>query len=224
MRLRREHRKGPERSRSIRETTRIHQHRPGRARTVMLGHALKEWAVVCWALAEGRQAILLRKGGIAEAGDGFRLEHRRFWLYPTYVHQQRTGIREDALPLLEQAEAERPPAGVVRLTHFGEVSSGVYQVHDLAGALILSGMHLWSLETVRSRFAYRTPGLFVLPVRVSRAEQAFELPESASYAGCRSWVELEKELPDEGTPVLTDEAFRNVLRTLDDLLNPTAFA
>jgi hypothetical protein len=190
----------------------------------MLKHALKEWAVICRALAAGRQAILLRKGGIAEAGDGFRLEHRRFWLYPTYVHQQRTGIREDALPLLEQAEAERPPVGVVRLTHFGEVSSGVYQVHDLAGALILSGLHLWSLETVRSRFAYRTPGLFVLPVRVYRAAQAFELPESPAYAGCRSWVELEKELPDEGTPVLTDEAFRDVLRALDDRLNPTAFA
>jgi hypothetical protein len=189
----------------------------------MLKHALKEWAVICRALAEGRQALLLRKGGIAEDGGSFQLEHTRFWLYPTYVHQQRTGIREDALPLLEQVEAERPPTGVVRLTHFAEVSSGVYHVHDLPGALILSGLHLWSLEMVRSRFAYRTPGLFVVPVRVYRAAQAFELPESPAYAGCRSWVELDKELPDEGTPVLTAEAFREVLRTLDDLLNPTAF-
>jgi hypothetical protein len=190
----------------------------------MLKHALKEWAVICRALAEGRQAILLRKGGIAEGGDGFQLEHRRFWLYPTYVHQQRTGIRDDALPLLEQVEAERPPEGAVRLTHYAEVSSGIYQLHDLPGALILSGLHLWSLETVRSRFAYRTPGLFVLPVRVYRAAQAVDLPESPAYAGCRSWVELEKELPDEGTPVLSDEAFGEVLRTLDDLLRPTAFA
>jgi hypothetical protein len=190
----------------------------------MLKHALKEWAVICRALADGRQALLLRKGGIAEAGDGFQLEHRRFWLYPTYVHQQRTGIRDDALALLDQVEAERPPAGVVRLTHFAEVSAGLYRVHDLAGALILSGLHLWSAEAVRSRFAYRTPGLFVLPVRVYRAAQPFDLPESPAYAGCRSWVELETGLPDEGTPVLTDEAFRAVLRELDERLNPTAFA
>jgi hypothetical protein len=40
-----------------------------------LGVALKEWAVICQALAEGRQTILLRKGGIAEPGGAFRVEH-----------------------------------------------------------------------------------------------------------------------------------------------------
>src|SRR5262245_30474007 len=96
----------------------------------MLQHALKEWAVICRALAEGRQALILRKGGIAEAGGEFRVEHTRFWLYPTYVHQQRAGIQPEALPLLEQAEAERPSPGMARLTHFAEVA-GVYHVHDL---------------------------------------------------------------------------------------------
>src|SRR5438270_4902540 len=78
---------------------------------VMLRYALKEWAVICAALAEGRQAILLRKGGIAEAGGEFRVEHTRFWLYPTYVHQQREGVKPEALSLLERAEARRPPPG-----------------------------------------------------------------------------------------------------------------
>ena len=32
----------------------------------------------------------------------------RFWLFPTYVHQQRDGDHPEALPLLEQVEAERP--------------------------------------------------------------------------------------------------------------------
>jgi hypothetical protein len=27
------------------------------------------------------------------------------------------------------------------------------------------------------------------------------------YAGCRSWLELQRELPFEGTPVLSDEEF-----------------
>src|SRR5262245_36726696 len=136
----------------------------------MLQHALKEWAVICRALAEGRQALILRKGGIAEAGGEFRVEHTRFWLYPTYIHQQRAGIQPEALPLLEQAEAERPPPGVVRLTHFAEVA-GVYHVHDLVSALFLSHFHLWSAETVKARFAYRRPGLYVLPVRVYGAAE-----------------------------------------------------
>ncbi len=37
--------------------------------------AMKEWAAVCLALAEGRQSLLLRKGGIAEGSGGFRMEH-----------------------------------------------------------------------------------------------------------------------------------------------------
>jgi hypothetical protein len=190
----------------------------------MLQRALKEWAVICRALAEGRQAMILRKGGIEEPAGTFHLEHRRFWLYPTYVHQQRAGIKVEAAPLLEQAEAERPPAGVVRLTHFAEVA-GIYQVHNLAGALAVERLHLWSEETVRSRFAYRRPGLNVLTARVYRAAQPVDLAEDPAYAGCRSWVELGRALPTEGAaPALSGEAFREVVIELESLLNPTAFA
>src|SRR5271154_4893658 len=49
--------------------------------------ALKEWATVCRALESGRQILLLRKGGIYEAAGEFELEHRRFLLFPTFLHQ-----------------------------------------------------------------------------------------------------------------------------------------
>jgi hypothetical protein len=187
-----------------------------------LKYALKEWAFICQALATGKQALILRKGGIAEAAGDFRLEHTRFWLYPTYMHQQQTGIRPDAEPLLKQVLAERPPEGVVRLTHWAEVA-GVYHVQDIASAVKLSDLHLWSLETVQARFLYRAPGLYVLPVRVYGAPQPFELPETPAYAGCRSWVELERELlVDSAGPVLDDGAFDKVLRTLQERLQPTA--
>jgi hypothetical protein len=184
-----------------------------------LQHALKEWAVICRALAEGRQALLIRKGGIAESGGEFEVEHRCFWLFPTYVHQQNAGIVPEAASLLEQVEADRPPSGIVRLTHFAEVA-GIYHIRELAKAWKLAGLHCWSHETVQSRFEYRRPGLFVLAVRVYRAAQAFDLPDAAEYAGCRSWVELDRPLPTEGaTPVLEEQTFAGVLRTLDRLLS-----
>ena|SRR6266849_2805522 len=190
----------------------------------MLKYAFKEWAVICKALAEGRQALILRKGGLAETSDEFQLEHTRFWLFPTYVHQQSTGIKPEALPLLHQAEVERPPAGIVRLSHFAEVA-GVYHLHDIVGALLLDPLHLWSQDTVQARFTYRQPGLYVLPVRVYRVPEVFKLPDTAYYAGCRSWVELERELPTEGgTPVLDDETFARLIRRIEDRLNPTALA
>src|SRR5579885_3233527 len=90
----------------------------------MLRIAFKEWAVVCRALAEGRQALILRKGGIAEEGGVFRPEHDRFWLYPTYFHEpQRNGIKPEFAPPLAAAEADRPPTGTLRLTHFAEVAA-----------------------------------------------------------------------------------------------------
>jgi hypothetical protein len=190
----------------------------------MLRYALKEWDVICRALAEGRQLLILRKGGIAETGSEFQVEHPRSWLFPTYTHQQRTSIKPEALPLLEQVEADRPPIGTVRLTHFAEVS-GVYHVHDLFAALILAHLHLWSEETVRKRFAYRQPGLYVLPVRVFRAASPIELADTPEFAGCRSWVDLGEELPTSGAePVVSNEEFHELLVNLDKLLKPTALA
>src|SRR5262245_43577888 len=144
----------------------------------MLQQAFKEWAVICQALAEGRQAIILRKGGIAERDGLFQVEHPRFWLYPTYVHQQQGGIKKEAIPLLEKAVSTKPPIGLVRLTHFAEVPH-VYHVSDLEAVLRLQDLHCWTEETVGGRFAYRQPGLFVLPVRVYRAAEIHELPETA---------------------------------------------
>ena len=189
-----------------------------------LQHALKEWAVVCQALAEGKQSMLLRKGGIDEAAGAFVLEHTRFWLLPTYTHQQREGINEATLPLLEYVEANRPAPGVLRLTHWAEVT-GVYQVGDVVPALLVSHLHCLSDDTVRKRFAYRSPGLAVLTVRVYRVPQAREVPDRPEYQGCHSWVTLQEVLSVEAsTPVLDDASYRNVVHNLDLILTPTALA
>jgi hypothetical protein len=163
----------------------------------MLRVAFKEWAAVCRALAEGRQSVILRKGGIAEVGGEFRPEHDRCWLYPTHFHeQQRSGLKPEFLQLIDAAEADRPPAGVLRLTHFVEVAD-VRFLDRLEDALALDRLHVWSEETVRQRFHYRTPGLYVLTVRVYRARTPVELPENPAYAGCKTWVELDRDVEEQ---------------------------
>lgn len=174
----------------------------------MLATAFKEWAVICRALAEGRQALILRKGGIAEAGGQFRPEHDRFLLYPSYFHEQhRPGIKPNLVPLLDAAEADRPPAGLVRFTHFVTVAA-VQHVTDPDRALALDALHGWTADTVRQRFHYRTPGLFVLTVRAYRLPHPTDVVERPEYAGCKTWVELDAPIPTDGaTPVLTDAEF-----------------
>lgn len=45
-----------------------------------LSTAFKEWAVICRAIATGRQDIILRKGGIVEPGGSFQLVAENFYL------------------------------------------------------------------------------------------------------------------------------------------------
>ena len=187
-----------------------------------LAYAFKEWAVICRALAEGKQALILRKGGIAETAGEFAVEHTRFWLFPTFVHQQRAGIRPEAATLLEKAEAAKPPAGTIYLSHWAEVT-GVYRIRDLTPALLLAHLHFWSEETVRKRFAYREPGINALAVRIYRATAAHTITDTAHYQGCKSWVDLGRDLPAaDATPVLNETDFDAIVNTIDRILLPTA--
>jgi hypothetical protein len=189
-----------------------------------LPNAFKEWAVICQALAEGKQALILRKGGIAETAGEFTVEYTRFWLYPTYSHQQEAGIRPEASPLLQKAQADKPAAGTVCLSHWAELT-GIYHIRDLPAALLISHLHFWSDETVRQRFAYRQPGIYVLVVRVYQAPAIYVVEETKQYQGCKSWVELDAPLSTEGSiPVLADKDYQDVTWNLNMLLKPTALA
>ena len=169
--------------------------------------AFKEWAVICHALATGRQSLILRKGGIVEPDGEFRVEHRCFWLYPTFTHQMETGIVEAYQPLLAHVRARDDNR--VHLRHIAEVVR-VSHLTTLEQAHALAGQHGWSEATVTARFNYRTPGLFALIVRVSEATP-HEIVETDDYRGCKSWVTLEEPLSlGETRPVLEDAAFAKV--------------
>ena len=167
--------------------------------------AFKEWAVICSALAEGRQALILRKGGIAETGGTFRPDHDEFLLYPTFFHEHGNGVKPEEQRRFDTLE--KPPAGQVRFAHLARVEA-VQHVADLGTALRLDPLHVWMPEVVRQRFAYRTPGLFVLTVRVYRLAEVALRVERPEYAGCKTWVELDEPVPAVGAAaVMTDDEF-----------------
>lgn len=176
--------------------------------------AFKEWAVVCEALATGRQTIILRKGGIHEGREGFRVAHGEFWLLPTHFHQAAESVVPDAGPLLNQVQATAPPDDQFRINTYAIVESARH-LTDEQTVMRLSGQHIWSDDTVRQRFHYREPGLFLLAVRVYKTPAAYELAQTPYIAGCRSWVDLPQPLSTAGAvPVLDDESFALRLGTL----------
>ncbi|VTS00086.1 Marine sediment metagenome DNA, contig: S01H1_L03602 (Fragment) OS=marine sediment metagenome GN=S01H1_10638 PE=4 SV=1: DUF1802 [Gemmata massiliana] len=170
----------------------------------MLSIAFKEWAVICEALAAGRQSLILRKGGIAEEGGVFRPEHSEFLLYPTHFHEHKAGIKPEFLPLLEHAEATKSPMGTIRFTHFVRVESVVH-LTNLNDALALDSQHAWTSDVVKQRFHYRTPGLFVLNVRVFQLPEAHVVTERPEFAGCKTWVTLDAPIDTTGSAPVAKE-------------------
>lgn len=170
--------------------------------------ALKEWAVVCRALADGRQTLLIRKGGIEEIKAGFQVSHRDFWLFPTYVHQNAADLIQAARAEFAEVQATQPPAGSIPLQLYATVEDAV-KVLDLERLRSLEGCHILSWDCVSSRFHYRNkPGVHVMTVRVYRHPTVITLPNTPGYDGCVSWVDLDTALEtDSCTPVLSDAQF-----------------
>ena len=164
--------------------------------------AFKEWAVITAALGNGRQSLILRKGGIHEGRDGFRVEHHEFWLFPTNFHQSANDLSEEYRELWESVRRNPPPAETIPLRSYA-ILDEVIEVTDAVQLPGLAGLHGWSEQVVHDRFHYRQPGLLALLVRVYELPVELRIPNSPHFAGCRSWVELPTDLPTAAlSPVL----------------------
>jgi hypothetical protein len=166
-------------------------------------YALKEWETVCDRLGRGEDILVLRKGGILERRAGFRLEHREFFLFPTRFH----------------GKGEAPPARVDLLLYAGVEED--LEVRDLDRLRRLDGCHALPWEDVERRFHYGDEkGVHALVLRAWRLAEPHPLPDARAYEGCRSWVELARELPvGAARPVLGDADFEDKRRAIRDALH-----
>lgn len=174
--------------------------------------ALKEWSVVVEALGEGRQLILVRKGGIRDPKGAFQLEHREFLLYPTLEHQSEEAIRpEFRQQFKESLDSPKEPKAVA-LGFYGGVSY-VGQIRDPKQMEGLKRHHIWTEEFFATRMSYRPAApTFLVVLRVYRLPKQVLLPVEPEYIGCKSWVPLKQEIPVEGAqPVIDNKSFRAAL-------------
>lgn len=181
--------------------------------------ALKEWAVLCDAMARGDIVAMVRKGGVREQWTGFTVRHDRFLLYPTYFHEKAAELAPRFAGALASLQAERPPSGFVRLELVATVAA-VWAVDDLDRLPAIEHEHGLAWDAVRSRFHYRQrPGLHVIAVELSRLRVPAELPEIRRYAGCVSWVALESAVEvAHAERVVAPADFAARLRRLCDAL------
>lgn len=175
--------------------------------------AFKEWALVCEALGNGRQSLIVRKGGIAEGREGFSFRSREFLLFPTWFHEQLASTKlppETAIPDQLEDEVEISFAATVERT---AVLTDLAQVHRLAE------MHVWRDSVIEERFHYdEAPGVHVAFVRVFRLDPPRRLKMEKKYGGCRSWVELPEADGCALVSVISDEEHERRRALLDRLL------
>lgn len=178
--------------------------------------ALKEWAVTVAALAAGRQILLLRKGGIAEAEGEFHLGAREFFLYPTYEHQSADLLRREFRPWLSEVESARPPEGVVRLPCYAQVE-GYSRIGAFDDVEAFVRFTIWTQKHIRERISWQPERcLHTVILRVWNLAQPHEIECLPRYGGCRSWVELDRSLSTAGAqPALSDEEFSHILGELN---------
>ena len=144
----------------------------------------KEWALVCAALGEGWQSVIIRKGGLAERRDGFAFQHREFFLFPTFF----TNNWSTSVSLRRSC----PSPGLTRLrfAYFARVEEARIMTR-WADVQALEPLHILRESVVRERFDYDdAPGVHIAFVRVFRLEPVWRFPNAKSYGGCRSWVQL----------------------------------
>lgn len=181
--------------------------------------AFKEWASIVGALSEGRQILILRKGGIREESGEFRLEHDEFFLFPTYEHQNQSDLKPEAHQSLESALKTKPDSNSLPIRYYVK-TEGVIQMTDEVELERLRPYHVWSDEAVTKRFHYgRQIGLYVIMCRVFKLPSAHAIRVTPEYAGCKSWVELTEKLSTQGAkPVLSEVEFQRQLEAINSSL------
>jgi len=156
----------------------------------LINVALKEWDLQINALLSGRQAFLLRKGGILESNNEFELEHPRFLFFPTVVHQDPRMVKPEYREGLRQVREEPDK---VQIKAWGEVAK-IFEVPVRDGRRkleSLSDLYLWDTPLLDMRFAYRAEKpLYLVVIRAFQLPDSVTLQNTLDYAGCKSWIPL----------------------------------
>jgi hypothetical protein len=182
--------------------------------------ALKEWAVVCKALEEGRQVLLLRKGGILEYRQGFKVKHDRFLLFPTYEHQSKDHLQVDYADRLDQVLQDQPATGTNRITSYAEAIE-VKEITDRIALRTLAKYHIWNESYVNARMDYNpSKPMSVILLRVFKLESSILIENKQEWIGCRSWIPL--DIGVSGRPIMDDLQFNTIASEVKGVLSIAA--
>ncbi len=160
--------------------------------------ALKEWSAAVHALLDGRQTVLLRKGGVGEKR--FAVAADEFLFFPTVAHSHVERVRPEHRDLVAASVPDSTGEQVVIRAAAKVVAAlAVNREEGLAG---IEDLHIWTADSVRAdRLDFRPRHrLTVLVVQASPLVAPIRLHREPQFGGCTSWVEL-PATAERGEPV-----------------------
>ena len=187
--------------------------------------ALKEWAITIEAMAQGDQVLLLRKGGIHEDGKDFRVIHREFLFYPTYLHQKEDLLQPSHQPALRKL-LEQPQDDTKIIFSYWAKAEEVLEISDQNNVDDLEPHYIWTTTYAQSRLHWKPMlPLSVLLLRVYKLEQPVTVSYLPEYGGCTSWVEILANVNlGKLEQVLNDAEFQRRVDDIKDCLGLTVAA
>src|SRR5204862_2161563 len=103
----------------------------------------------------------------------------------------------------------------VRIRAWAEVAAH-YTITERRAVDALSPSYVWTSDCAEKRLAWkRRHPLHVILLRTYRIPRPVTVKVRDEYGGCRSWVELHRQLPFEGTPVLSDDEFERAAAEIE---------
>ncbi|GAT09917.1 DUF1802 family protein [Mycolicibacterium novocastrense] len=179
--------------------------------TTLTQPALKEWSAAIRALLDGRQTVLLRKGGIHEKR--FAVTASRFLLFPTVAHSHAERVRPEHRDLLDVATADSTQDAVV--VRAGARVVAAIEVNRPEALEQIAPLHIWTDASVRAdRLDFRPKHrLTALVVQAAPVVRPLRLERAPEYAGCTSWVQLPVD-PEWAPPVHDDATLHEIAESV----------
>jgi len=138
--------------------------------------ALKEWAAAVHALLDGRQTLLLRKGGIHEKR--FSVRGSRFVVFPTVAHSHAESTRGEHADLLALGRADVADGSVMVRAELSVAATIAVRRPDRIAEL--EPFHIWTTESVRrNRIDFRPRHELTAIVVSARAGRASDRAAAA---------------------------------------------
>jgi hypothetical protein len=178
--------------------------------------ALKEWATIVKALEQGKQTVILRKGGILETASGFNIKSKKFFLFPTWEHQETKHVKPEFHDFLNDVLNKKPDEGFNKITSYAKI---LYEKDIECNDIIndLSSFHVWSDEYIQERRNWMPEkpikAIFLKTIKIPE----FNLSLKPEFSGCKSWIELNSNF-QEGESALKDNEIEQKLQEFKEIV------